>query len=151
MIKLIDSTNETLMTDVMAIWLAGNLERHAFINPHYWEEQTELVRKCLPQARLYGYFEDEQLVGFLGLTGDYIAGLFVKVGYRQQGIGTALLQKIKQNQPTIYLDVYPKNKKALLFYQHAGFVKVKEGVDQLTGEREYLMRWTAVEQKVHER
>lgn len=59
MIKLIDSTNETLMAGVMAIWLAGNLESHAFINPHYWEEQTELVRKSLPQARLYGYFEDE--------------------------------------------------------------------------------------------
>ena len=39
------------------------------------------------------------------------------------------------------LNVYQKNARALAFYQREGFDIQSEGVDDVTGEKEYTMLW----------
>ena len=38
---------------LMQIWLEGNLDAHHFIDPSYWHDNYELVKKELPNAQLY--------------------------------------------------------------------------------------------------
>lgn len=61
---------------VLQIWLETNASAHAFVPRSYWLRQSALVREALPQAEVYveAGEDDGQVRGFVGLTGDFIAG-----------------------------------------------------------------------------
>ena len=129
---------------VMEIWLAGNLDAHPFIPEDYWMSNYALVEQQLPQAQVFVYAcgpGSTGIHGFIGLTGDYIAGLFVRRDCRSQGTGKQLLDFAKQSCPSLSLNVYQKNLRAAAFYQREGFSIQCEGLDTETGEVEYTMRW----------
>ena len=54
----------------MQIWLEGNLDAHDFIDPSYWHDNYELVKKELPNAQLYVDEEEGEIAGFVGMQGD---------------------------------------------------------------------------------
>lgn len=128
---------------IMDIWLSANIEAHEFIPASYWQEQYEAVKAMLPQAEIYVYEREGVIGGFVGLVGDYIAGIFVQAQQRSHGVGKMLLETIKKQHSPLSLQVYQKNDRAIRFYQREGFVVTGEGVDQATGEIELLMQWKA--------
>ena len=84
------------LDQVMQIWLDANLEAHCFLPESYWCDHMEEVRAALPAAQVFVYQDWEGLQGFAGLTGDYLAGLFVRRAARSRGIGRALLERAKE-------------------------------------------------------
>lgn len=82
-----------------------------------------------------------RLAGFIGLTGDYIEGIFVEVEEQSRGVGKQLLARAKQDRKRLTLQVYEKNERAVHFYQREGFRVVYRDVDEGTGEAEYVMEW----------
>ena len=67
MIRLFEEED---LDEVLAIWLDANLRAHSFIPAGYWEGRREEVRQALPQAELYVWEEQGEILGFLGLEGD---------------------------------------------------------------------------------
>lgn len=128
---------------IMQIWHDTNIQAHSFIAKEYWTGNYELVKEMLPQAELYVYEDDStgQIEGFIGLTGDYIAGVFVRNGVRSNGIGKQLLDYAKNIKPTLRLHVYQKNTRAIRFYQREHFLIQSENIDDSTNERELVMTW----------
>lgn len=126
---------------VMALWLGANLKAHDFIPAAYWRNNFEPVKEMLPQAEVYVYESAGEIQGFVGLTGDYIEGIFIADEMQSQGIGKHLLDHIKTGKDTLHLNVYKKNTRAIRFYQREGFVIQREGLDESTGEKEYAMFW----------
>ena len=59
------------------IWLDTNLKTHYFISAQYWENNFELVKELLLQAEVYVYESDEKIQGFIGLSSEYIEGIFI--------------------------------------------------------------------------
>ena len=57
------------------------------------------------------------------------------------GIGSALLHHVQSVYSDLRLFVYARNKRAVAFYQKAGFVVQNEHTDAGTGQPEYLMQW----------
>ena len=100
-----------------------------------------MVKAMLPQAEVYVYENDNSIQGFAGLSGDYIEGLFVSSECQCCGIGARLLNHIKGIRTTLQLKVYQKNTRAIRFYLREGFEILSEGVDEATGEKEYVMSW----------
>lgn len=130
--------------EVAEIWLDTNLKAHHFIAPQYWKENFKAVKKQLSQAEVY-VWEDEhtkEIKGFVGLSDDYIAGIFVRSGARSCGIGKMLTDYAKSIREQLMLSVYQKNPKAVKFYQREGFHKQRECMDENTGEKEYVMLWS---------
>lgn len=99
------------------------------------------MKQVLPFAELYVYEVDKQVVAFVGLEKNYIAGIFIQQEYRSQGIGKHLLDFLKLTHSTLSLTVYSKNRKALQFYLRENFRVVNEGVDSDNNEKELLMQW----------
>lgn len=70
--------------------------------------------------------QGDQVVGFVGIEGDYLAWLYVDPAYYGHGIGRRLLQlavtKIGDKAWTIVLD---KNNRALQLYESEGFREVR--------------------------
>lgn len=126
---------------VADIWLDTNLKAHSFISAQYWESNYELVKEMLSQAEVYVYEDDQKIQGFIGLSDKYIEGIFVSKKMQSQGIGKLLLNYIKGRKDVLRLNVYQKNIRAIHFYQREGFEIQCEGLDEATGEKDYVMIW----------
>ena len=128
---------------VMQIWLDTNIRAHHFIPSDYWRTNCDMVRELLSHAEIYVH-EDEcakQIDGFIGLNDDYIEGIFVKETMQSKGIGEQLLNHVKKVKPTLKLNVYQKNEKAIKFYLREKFNIRSENIDDNTGEKEFVMVW----------
>ena len=128
---------------VADIWLKTNLEAHDFISGQYWTNNYEAVKKMLPQAEVYVYEDNKIIQGFVGVRDEYIEGIFVSGKMQSHGIGKALLDYIKDKKARLQLNVYQKNVRAMSFYQREGFTIQSEGLDEFTGEKEYVMEWNS--------
>ena len=128
---------------LMKIWLDTNIQAHNFIPSDYWRSNYDMVRKILPYAEIYVYQDDsaKQIIGFIGLNGNYIEGVFVKETMQSKGIGKMLLDYVKNFKTTLTLSVYQKNKKAIRFYLREKFSIQSENVDDNTEEKEFIMVW----------
>ena len=126
---------------VADIWLDTNLKAHSFISAQYWKSNYELVKEMLSQAEVYVYEDGQKIQGFIGLSDKYIEGIFVSEKMQSQGIGKLLLNYIKDKKDALRLNVYQKNTRAIHFYQREGFKIQCEGLDEATGEKDYVMIW----------
>jgi len=129
---------------VMQIWLHTNIKAHSFISKAYWENHYAPVKEMLPQAEVYVCEDDDthQIMGFIGLTGSYIAGIFIREGARSRGMGKQLLDYAKGIKTGLSLSVYQKNVRAVSFYQREQFTIQSEGTDESTNEKEFTMSWS---------
>ena len=126
---------------VADIWLKTNLKAHFFIPEQYWISNYEFVKEMLPQAEVYVYEDDKMIQGFIGVSDEYIEGIFVSDEMQSRGIGKMLLDYIKDKKDRLQLKVYQKNVRAMSFYQREGFTIQSERMDEFTGETEYVMDW----------
>ena len=126
---------------VADIWLDTNRKAHDFISAQYWKNNYDFVKEMLPQAEVYVYEDGQEIQGFIGLNEEYVEGIFVSDGMQSQGIGKILLNRAKDKRNKLFLNVYQKNTRAISFYQREGFEVQHSGLDEATGEKEYVMAW----------
>ena len=130
---MIRSLQKADINRIADIWLDTNLKAHSFISAQYWESNYELVKEM--------YEDGQKIQGFIGLSDKYIEGIFVSEKMQSQGIGKLLLNYIKDRKDVLRLNVYQKNIRAIHFYQREGFEIQCEGLDEATGEKDYVMIW----------
>ena len=126
---------------VADIWLKTNLKAHYFISNQYWKSNYELVKEMMSQSEVYVYEDDKMIQGFVGLSNEYIEGIFVSDEMQSLGIGKALLSYAKDKRSKLFLNVYQKNTRAISFYQREKFELQHSGLDEATGEKDYGMAW----------
>lgn len=137
------------LDEIAEIWLTANLEAHSFINKDYWLSNYVAVKKQLGEAELFIATQGQTITGFLGISGTYIAGLFVDKRFRSRGIGRQLLDTAKRSRSKLSLSVYEKNKAAFHFYIHQGFIKTSTEIDGATGETVFNMEWQKANHRGH--
>ena len=125
---------------IMDIWLSANVSAHNFISEEYWNNHFEEVRTAISSSEIY-VFEDSVIKGFVGLKGNYIAGIFIKEEFQSKGIGGKLIIFLKTFKPELILNVYEQNKNAVEFYEKHGFQISQKNVEEETGHIEYQMIW----------
>lgn len=141
---MIRTFEEKDLSSVMQLWLETNLQAHGFIPAAYWKENLPLVQEALPRAEVYVYEAEGKIKGFLGITGEYIAGIFVDSTAQSKGIGKQLLDHAKKCKTHLTLQVYQKNERAAALYRREGFSIQQEAVEETTGETEFLMAWERI-------
>ena len=141
---MIRTFSENDLFSVMQIWLDTNIKAHSFIPQSYWTDNYAMVKDILPQAEIYVYEDSDtnQINGFIGLTDNYIEGIFVREGLQSSGIGKQLLDYAKEIKSSMRLSVYQKNTRAIAFYQREQFVVRSESIDNSTNEKEFIMTWS---------
>lgn len=131
------------LDSIMEIWLHTNIQSHSFIPRDYWTGNFDAVKSAISKAEVYVYENDntKQIDGFIGLTENFVEGLFIKSSAQSKEIGKLLLDFVKGIKSELTLSVYRKNTRAVSFYMREGFLVKNEGTDDLTGEKELLMVW----------
>lgn len=99
------------------------------------------MKELLLQTTVYVYEDNQGIRGFIGLNNEYVEGVFVSEGMQSHGIGKDLLNYAKDKRSKLLLNVYQKNTRAISFYQREGFEIQNSGLDEATGEKEYVMVW----------
>ena len=140
---MIRKMKDSELEKVSQIWLDSNLEAHDFIDKNFWLDNYPMVKEQFKTAEIYVDAESE-VKGFVGLQGDYIAGIFVEKSYRNQGIGKKLINFLKKNHQELSLDVYDKNIRAKQFYEKNGFEVSTQSIERETGEKESRLVWKKV-------
>ena len=126
---MIRSLQKADINRIADIWLDTNLKAHSFISAQYWESNYELVKEMMSQAEVYVYEDDKMIQGFVGISNEYIEGIFVPDEMQSCGIGKLLLDYIKDKKVSLRLNIYQKNARAISFYQRHGF--------HLTGQKKF--------------
>ncbi|MCR5654261.1 MAG: GNAT family N-acetyltransferase [Lachnospiraceae bacterium] len=132
---------------VMRIWYKGNLEAHDFIPKEYWDRNFNYVKRNLKDTEVYVYEIEGMVVGFIGIDGDHVEGLFVDREYRDEGIGTRLINYIKEDHDFFTLHVFENNLGAIQFYENRGLIKLEESVHEDLGEVEHVMYYRKKKKK----
>lgn len=140
---MIRKFQENDINSIMHIWLNTNIETHYFIDSKYWVNHYDMVKEMISHAEIYVYENDvtKHVDGFIGLTDDYIEGIFVKESVQSKGIGKKLLDFVKNMKLSLRLNVYQKNTRAIFFYQREQFLIQSENMDYDTNEKEFIMTW----------
>lgn len=128
--------------DIMRIWLDENIKAHNFISKCYWVNNYNAVREALLDTEVYCFKSKGVVLGFIGLKGDYIEGIFVDSKYQHKGIGRELLDYVKNIKSSLELSVYEKNVAAIQFYKNNGFEIIFIQNEAATNEIEYIMKWS---------
>lgn len=136
---MIREYKKTDLDKIMQLWLEGNIQAHNFIDPEFFKQNYEFVKMLIPMSTIY--VQDLNGVkGFIGLTENYISGLFVDEEFRRQGTGKALVNKAKQRYNELLVHVYKQNSTAINFYLSQDFEIISESINEETNEPELLMR-----------
>ena len=75
------------------------------------------------------------------LIDEYLAAIFVKPEMQGSGIGSSLLDYVKNLRYRLQLKVYEKNNKSVDFYKNKEFTITSKSIDKETGEPELVMEW----------
>ncbi|MDD3479137.1 MAG: N-acetyltransferase [Paludibacteraceae bacterium] len=127
------------------LWYNTSVIAHSFIPTSYWKNNKESMAKIyLPESETFVYVENEKIVGFISMAGNYLAAIFVDKELQGKGIGKTLLNFIKQKRSNILLKVFKQNIQSIEFYKSQDFNMVYENTDKETGELEFLMEWNGI-------
>lgn len=128
---------------VMELWKDSTIEAQNFIPDSYWLENYDNVKNnYLPNSDTYVYEEDGEIKGFVSLIENiFIGGLFIRVDSQREGIGSVILDFLKERNDKLQLTVYDKNVRAMKFYLKSGFKILNTEIDKKTREKEHLMEW----------
>lgn len=140
---MIRTFKESDLSAIMRIWLDTNIKTHNFISEEYWKSNYNMVKEILPKAEIYVHEDNDTniVTGFIGLTDNYIAGLFVNDTAQSKGIGKQLLDYAKSIKSEMSLNVYQDNVRAVQFYKREQFQIQSESVDDNTNAKELIMTW----------
>ncbi|MFD6276110.1 GNAT family N-acetyltransferase [Streptomyces sp. NPDC060209] len=112
------------------------------------ETLARITHVVLPDSRVWvAEGEAGELLGFASLDGDELDQLYLRPDTLRRGIGTQLLERVKEaSRGEVSLYTFQRNSAARAFYERHGFVAVAydDGSRNEEEEPDVLYRWTAV-------
>lgn len=85
----------------------------------------------------YNIIIDDKIIGSICIrdleNAKLLDEIYLEKEFRNKGIGTDIIRKIIENNESVYLWVYKKNKKAVLLYKRLGFT-----IEEETNSRYYM-------------
>lgn len=133
------------MPVLLALWLDSTTRAHPFIRAAYWRESLPLVRdEYLPGAQSWVDERDGVITGFISVMMEqFVGAIFVAPSYHRQGIGQALMARVKQRYPVLTLEVYQLNRTACDFYYRQDFREIGKTFNAETGHVLLTLQWRA--------
>lgn len=135
--------------ELVAIWRESFEQAVGVIDPHSLEEQLQfLEEKVIPQNRVLVVLEKgtSAVIGFMALTPEKIAQLYVHVNHQSRGIGSILVNIAKQHsRGRLRLFTFNVNKRAQRFYEQHGFKVIGHGFEEEWQLEDVEYEWSASE------
>ncbi len=106
---------------LMEIWEDSVSNTHHFLKREDFLFYKRVLPTYFPQVNLFGYEQDGELIGFMGVAEGNLQMLFIENRYRGMGVGKKLVFYAIENFSIQNVDVNEQNSQAVGFYEHLGF------------------------------
>jgi GNAT superfamily N-acetyltransferase len=90
------------------------------------EDRWFLRERVFAECQIWGYFNDQELVGIIAFREGWIDQLYILPTWQGRRIGTALLQVAQDRFDRLSLWTFQRNQRARSFYEKQGFVAIRE-------------------------
>ncbi|MFF9850598.1 GNAT family N-acetyltransferase [Streptomyces litmocidini] len=135
---------------VTAVFLASRTATMPYLPRLYSDEQTRawIEAVVLPDTTVWvaELGDPTEIVGFASLDGTVLDHLYLRPDVRRRGIGTALLETVREASPEkLSLHVFQRNTEARAFYERHGFTagELNDGSRNEENEPDVTYHWTA--------
>lgn len=134
---------ESQTYEVMNLWLRATTHANPFVEQDFWKNHYEVVKdKYINEQETFVYMDCDTIMGFVCITDDnMIGGLFVDPEYQNKGIGTELLNYLKEEYALLQIKIYANNRKAFKFATNSGFIIDGAIRHEHNNEIMYTMLW----------
>ena len=85
------------------------------------EDHAYFAKMVLPKETVFVAEDGDAIVGFLAHSGESLNHLYVSPQRFSTGVGSLLLDRVKQDQQHLALWVFQRNLGAIRFYERHGF------------------------------
>ncbi|WP_375242659.1 N-acetyltransferase [Lacinutrix sp.] len=139
---MIRKYNEIEIPTLVDIWEQASRIAHPFLN----DEFTQMVKKAmremyLPNSDTWVYEESNTIIGFISMAENEIGGLFVNPKNHSNGIGTSLVNHMKQFHKELEVEVFEQNKIGMPFYKKFGFKIINEYIHEESNHKVIRMKY----------
>ncbi|MGB2808548.1 MAG: GNAT family N-acetyltransferase [Sedimentisphaerales bacterium] len=123
MIRPLEPTKD--MARVADIWLNEITRVYDFVpDPEkFWRKRLDEMKEVTRTAEGYVYEEDGLIKAFVTLKDQYIWDMVVDSQYQKKGIGTAMLNFLKEQKTSLALGIFQENQAGIEFFEKRGFIK----------------------------
>ncbi len=141
---MIRQATTTDFPELVEIYHDASLIAHPFIDPEFIvTEKQRMKDEQLPLSEAYVFEKNGEIQGFISMSKQHINGLFVRVDNQRQGIGSQLLDHLKDRHERLELNCFVDNYQAQRFYHSQGFEVTEERRHDELDNDEYVMSWPA--------
>ncbi|KVD74089.1 GNAT family acetyltransferase [Burkholderia sp. ABCPW 14] len=120
---------------LVEIWRRSVRATHTFLHEQDIEDLYPQVRDMyLPSVTVWvDEAADGRITGFIGVDGRQVEMLFIEPDLFGQGIGTSLLDHVREQHARLTVDVNEQNPQAHRFYLRYGFKEIGRSATDSAG------------------
>jgi len=148
-IKLIEY-QESFLNELVAMWIPS--KELAFGQPdiYTFEQSCQFVKNVLSKKNdILLTILDNRIVGMIAFTKDHISQLYVDVNFLNRGIGTKMLNKVKElSNGKLDLFTFQRNKMAINFYEIHGFFEIGRNFENEMNLPDIKYMWESKSKKL---
>ncbi|HIT84376.1 MAG TPA: GNAT family N-acetyltransferase [Candidatus Ornithomonoglobus intestinigallinarum] len=131
--------------ELLDLWMRSFTHGNSFIENDFWQKHYDIAKETyLNEKDNFVYTDDNgQIIGFICVDStNSVRGVFVDPKHENRGIGTALMNYVKDIYTILRMNIYMKNKNTLNFATYHGFLIDGALRDPINGEIQYTMLWS---------
>lgn len=128
---------------VYSIWLQASSIAHPFLEASFVEKIKVAMKDIyIPNSKTWVHEEENVVQGFVGMMGNEIGGLFISPDHQAKGIGTSLVNHVRDLYPNLEVEVFVKNEIGKPFYYKYGFEPLNEYFNEDAQQDVLRMKYT---------
>ena len=140
---MIRKHREEDLEKILDIWYQASTLAHPFLENVFVEKVKKDMREIyIPGSETWVYEDKGKVIGFIGMVGNEIGGLFVYPNHQSKGVGQELVKFIREFHDELEVEVFKLNKIGRAFYDKYGFKVIKEDLHEESGQEILRMKIT---------
>ncbi len=141
---MIRKSRQSDIDEIVSIWLEASIQAHDFIDSEFWKSKVKDMKEVyIPSGETYVLEQEGVIKGFISLSDETLAAIFVAPDSQGKGFGSRLMRKARDIRDSMNLTVYKDNVKSIEFYKKCGFKIEHEQIDEHTGYPELVMKYSS--------
>jgi putative acetyltransferase len=134
---------EADLEPILDVWHKSSTLAHPFLDEAFVEKAAKAMREMyIPGSETWVYEENGIIIGFIGMMGNEIGGLFVLPNHHSKGVGRQLVDFISDLHEEMEVEVFKENKIGRAFYDKYGFKVINETLHEESGQEILRMKIT---------
>lgn len=133
---MIRKHKEQDLEQIINVWYKSSTLAHPFLSADFVEKvKSDMTNIYIPNSDTWVYEVENSIVGFISMINNEIGGLFVLPNNHSKGIGTKLVDFMKNKHSDLEVEVFEKNHIGRAFYNKYGFQKMKDYYHEESGNQ----------------